>query len=120
MIPETQFVRSADNTAIAYSIQGSGPAVGMFDDYEYDGETSYQLAPGDALISFTDGLVEARHSDHPDRMFDEAGMRAVIADRAANCQSAEELTSDIIASVLEFAGGTREDDMTIVTVRRLG
>lgn len=27
MIPETQFVRSADNTTIAYSIQGNGPAI---------------------------------------------------------------------------------------------
>lgn len=99
-------------------IKGSGPAVGMFDDFQYDGDTNYELNEGDALISFTDGLVEARHSNHPDRLFDEAGMRAVVSDRAAQAASAEELTRDIIQAVLEFCGGTIEDDMTIVTVRR--
>lgn len=100
-------------------IQGSGPAVGMFDDFQYDGDTNFELAEGDCLITFTDGMVEARHADRPDRLFDESGMRAVISDKAPSGASAEELTTELIESVLEFSGGLREDDMTIVTVRRL-
>ena len=66
----------------------------------------------------TDGLVEARHRDRPDRLFDEHGVRAVLAELAMTDPDAKGLTESLVQSVLEFCGGQREDDMTVVTVRR--
>ena len=77
------------------------------------------LEVGDVLVAFTDGLVEARRSSRPDRMFEESGIRAVLADAGPRGIGAKEITEEIIKSVLEFAGGEREDDMTIVAVRRV-
>jgi len=101
------------------SIAGTGPAIGMMDDFEYEETHDVSLDVGDVLVAFTDGLVEARHSSRPDRMFEESGIRAVLADAGPRGGSAKEITEEIIKSVLEFAGGEREDDMTIVAVRRV-
>ncbi|MCP3918162.1 MAG: SpoIIE family protein phosphatase [bacterium] len=108
--------RSATQTI--ESIAGSGPALGMMDDFEYDGVESFTLEPGDTLLAFTDGLVEARHPSRPDRMFDESGVRAELTERARVGASAAELTEGVVQNVLEFTGGYREDDMTIVAARR--
>ncbi len=75
------------------------------------------LEPGDTLIAFTDGFVEARHHTYNERMFDESGMRAVLSDLARE-GTAREITEGIIQNILEFTGGIYEDDMTIASVRR--
>lgn len=100
------------------SIPGDGPALGMVDDFEYAEGPGVRLAEGDIMIAFTDGLVEARHMSRPDRLFDESGLRAVISDVAPRA-SARELAEEIVRNVLDFCGGEREDDMTIVVVRRV-
>jgi phosphoserine phosphatase RsbU/P len=100
------------------TITGTGPALGMVDDFEYVTSDPLTLEPGDTLVLLTDGLVEARHRDRPDRLFDEQGVRAVMAEIGFTNPGARELTESLVASVLEFAGGEREDDMTVVTVRR--
>jgi serine phosphatase RsbU (regulator of sigma subunit) len=108
--------RDATNTI--ERIDGNGPALGMMDEFEYSLAPSIQLEKGDAIIAFTDGLVEARHESRPDRLFDEAGMRAVIAEWGPSGASSRELTEQLVAQVMEFTGGYREDDMTLVAVRR--
>jgi sigma-B regulation protein RsbU (phosphoserine phosphatase) len=100
------------------SIAGTGPAIGMMDEFEYTEGPAMTLHPGDLLVAFTDGLVEARHTSRPDRMFDESGIRAVLSDVGSRGLSAKEVTEEIVASVLEFTGGEREDDRTVVAVRR--
>ncbi len=100
------------------ALAGTGPALGMVEDFEYETGPSLTLAPGDTLVSFTDGLVEARHRDRPDRLFDESGVRAVMAEIGYANPDAQALTESLVESVLEFAGGQREDDMTVVSVRR--
>lgn len=100
------------------TLKGTGPALGLMDEFEYTAAGPLILAPGDTLVLFTDGLVEARHRDRPDRMFDEQGVRAALAELAPTDPSARELTEELVRIVLEFAGGEREDDMTVVTVRR--
>lgn len=109
--------RAADKTI--EELKGGGPALGMMEDFEYESTKSLDLTTGDMIITFTDGLVEARHPAHTDKLFGDAGMRAVIADLAPQGLAAQELTESLVGQVLEFAGGIREDDMTIVTVRRV-
>ena len=49
--------RDATNTI--ERIDGNGPALGMMEEFEYSLAPSIQLEKGDAIIAFTDGLVEA-------------------------------------------------------------
>ena len=90
----------------------------MVEDFDYTEGEALHLAEGDMLLAYTDGVVEARHAARPDRLFDESGVRAMFAELAREQSSACELTEALVKSVLEFAGGTREDDMTVVAVRR--
>ena len=108
--------RKASGTIEA--IAGTGPALGMMDDYEYETGPPLQLEAGDRLVIFTDGLVEARHRDRPDRFFGEEGVRAVMSELAFEDHTAEGLTESLVKSALEFSEGVREDDMTVVVVRR--
>lgn len=120
------------------SITSDGPALGLMDDMKYEASSSIKLEPGDLLIAFTDGLVEARHPDHPERFFDEQGVRAVLSDqgygdlRAGDLSagdqgagepgsgpgSARETVEAIAKAALEFSEGATEDDVTIVAIRR--
>jgi serine phosphatase RsbU (regulator of sigma subunit) len=100
-------------------INGHGPALGMMDDFIYTEGPRLVLGPGDILLAFTDGFVEARSIAEPEKMFEEAGMREILESCAASGCSARELTESLVKAALEFAGGKRDDDMTVVAVRRL-
>lgn len=102
------------------SIKGNGPALGMMDEFVYGEGPRLALAQGDMLVAFTDGFVEARSALDPNVLFDESGVRAVIERCAGAGQSAREVTEALVHTALEFAGGKREDDMTVVAVRRTG
>lgn len=101
------------------SITGHGPALGMMDDFEYTEGPRLKLEAGDALVAFTDGFVEARSASDPERMFEEAGMREILEDCAGRGCGARELTEALVQAALHFAGGKREDDMTVVAVRKI-
>jgi serine phosphatase RsbU (regulator of sigma subunit) len=103
-------------TRTVESLKLNGPALGMMDDYSYTEAPRLALERGDALVAFTDGFVEARSATDSDRMFGESGMRQVFEERAARGASAREFTEALVNAALEFAGGKREDDMTVVAV----
>jgi serine phosphatase RsbU (regulator of sigma subunit) len=88
------------------------------DGMDYEVSAPMMLHPSDTLLAFTDGLVEARHHDRPDRFFGESGVRAILAELGWGNPSAEDLTEQVVAGVLDFSGGEREDDMTLVALRR--
>ena len=77
------------------------------------------MADGDVLLLFTDGLVEARHPDHPDRLFDEQGVRAVLSDSGFSRASARDTVEGVAKAALEFADNAREDDITILAIRKV-
>ena len=89
------------------------------DDLEYRVGQPLQLSQGDILLVFTDGLVEARHPDLPDRLFDEHGVRAVLSDQGFKGASARECVEAVAAAALEFSGNAREDDITILAIRKV-
>jgi len=101
------------------TIRGTAPALGMVDDFEYVEGPRLTLADGDILIAFTDGFVEARSATDSEQLFDEAGVRRVLEASAASGKSARELTEALVESALQFSGGLSEDDMTVVTVRKV-
>lgn len=100
------------------SISSDGPALGLMDDLVYETGDDLHLEVGDVLLAFSDGLVEARHPDHPERFFEEQGVRAVLSDRGHAGATAREIVESVAQAALEFAEGAREDDVTIVAIRR--
>ena len=100
------------------SIPSDGPALGLMDDLEYEVGTPVKLETGDMLLVFTDGLVEARHPDAPDSLFDESGVRTVLEASGTSGASARETVEAVAKAALEFAANAREDDITIVAIRR--
>ena len=95
-----------------------GPALGLLDDMEYKASDPVALESGDVLLAFTDGLVEARHLDHPERFFGELGVRAVLSDQGHKDVDARQVVESVAQAALEFADGVLEDDVTIVAIRR--
>jgi sigma-B regulation protein RsbU (phosphoserine phosphatase) len=77
-------------------------------------EATVDLAMGDLLVMFTDGVTES--TNLADEFFGEAGLEAVIHS-AAHC-GAQELLDTIHGVVMEHSGGIATDDMTMVVLRR--
>jgi serine phosphatase RsbU (regulator of sigma subunit) len=90
----------------------------MMDDFEYTDNHATTLESGDLLVIFSDGFAEARSIRDPNALFGESGMRAVIEGGGRDRLDAATLTEALVKTALEFAGGKREDDMTVVVVRR--
>lgn len=73
-----------------------------------------RVEPGDALILYTDGLVEARNKEEE---YGVTRLRAKVRDLGD--RPAAEIAAGIIASVEAFTGGqAQRDDVTLVVVKR--
>ncbi len=82
--------------------------------YAYQG-ASLSLAPGDAVVLYTDGVVEAKTTRGDD--YGEAPLETTLEAAAANTSSAA-LNQAIVESVQAFtAGAPQSDDLTLLTVR---
>ena len=76
-----------------------------------------RLAPGDAVVLFTDGVPEAQ--DPQGAFF---GVERIVAAVAGSRQEAPAaVTGQLLQAVRDFAGeAPQSDDITILTLRRLG
>jgi serine phosphatase RsbU (regulator of sigma subunit) len=91
-----------------------GMLLGAFQTIEL-GERRIQLAPGDLVVFFTDGVTEARNNNG--ELFDETRLRAGLLECAG--VGASEVLQDILQAVQEFVGDTPQaDDFTLVVIRR--
>ena len=90
------------------TVPSTGPVVGLLPSSAWQ---TFQttLAQDEALVLYSDGVMEARSPDGQEFGFD-----GIHVGRASARQTAEE----ILADVNRHAGGAREDDLTIVVVRR--
>jgi sigma-B regulation protein RsbU (phosphoserine phosphatase) len=105
-------VRAAEGTV--EELRLSAMALGVLPGIEIEERTA-RLDPGDALILYTDGIVEA--SDREWRMFGWERLREVA--RAHRTEPAEELAGAIDDAVDRFAGDAPQfDDFTLVVVKR--
>ena len=93
-------------------LETGGVPIGISKVIRYEsGETT--LAPGDLLVIFTDGLVEAENQREEE--FDEPRMLACLA---APPGTAKEVLSKLMSSVDAFVGSARQhDDITCMVVR---
>ena len=96
------------------SLRASGLPLGALDNTSYVPQ-SIALAPGDALLLYTDGVTEAENSESA-QFGTKRLERAILEMRG---QSARALVDHVIERVREFANGTpQSDDITCIAVVR--
>ena len=101
------------STGVKMHLRPTGPAVGMFPVIEWKVQ-QVDLAPGDVLFAFTDGVTEAHAADGS--FFTEERLLQLLEQPAA---SAAALMNRIDESLRAHIGtATQFDDITMVTVRR--
>ncbi|MEV5500761.1 SpoIIE family protein phosphatase [Nonomuraea fuscirosea] len=91
----------------------TGPAVGILPDSSYT-LGHVRLGPGDALFTYTDGVVEARNADHG--LYGTARLQEVLARPGVN---AGDLLEAVDSAVRHFVGTAEQsDDITTLALRR--
>ena len=85
----------------------------------YDPEPSIeQLEPDDAVLLYTDGVVEARTPDG--ELFGLDRLADLLEREAASGRSAEELLRRLVLAALEHQAGGLRDDATLLLVQWTG
>jgi phosphoserine phosphatase RsbU/P len=99
-----------EGRAILVQTEGDTLPIGIVDEVEYK-ETRLELAPGDMLVFYTDGIVEAMNNEGVmfgfERLLDIAGQ--------SKDMSAEQVLRSIMDKVKEFSdGAVQHDDLTLI------
>jgi sigma-B regulation protein RsbU (phosphoserine phosphatase) len=98
----------------ATELNAAGAVLGQFPDWVYE-QSEIQLNPGDRLLMFTDGLVEA--CDSGDRAFGETSLvKVATRDSSAN---ATDVMNALMQAASEHCGGRFQDDASLVVLRAL-
>lgn len=93
-------------------LETGGLPLGLFTDSTYE-EGVVHLHPGDTVIAYTDGVIEATNP-----LGDEWGAHGIRnAAVASKAQHAEELLDAIFAALDEFSRGRQSDDATVVVLQ---
>lgn len=95
-----------------YRVGEPGRAIGVFDDANLT-EQEVSLAPGDALILYTDGVVEARSPDG--LFFGEERLMALL--RSSVALDASTIASRIEGAALNFQEQVPRDDIAVLVLR---
>jgi PAS domain S-box-containing protein len=88
-----------------------GTLLGLFDEPELD-DVVLDLAPGDAVTLFTDGLLESRRGGV---QFADGRLHQVLGDSVG--RSADDVASSLVAAVERFADDGLTDDVAILVIR---
>jgi serine phosphatase RsbU (regulator of sigma subunit) len=92
------------------------PALGAVEGHSYQ-ESTLALRPGDALVAYTDGVVEARAADGEE--FHSLRLESYLG--GCRGAAADGLVQGLLARLDEFAGDAPQyDDVTVLALRWLG
>jgi serine phosphatase RsbU (regulator of sigma subunit) len=95
------------------NLEAGGFPLGLVDDFNYMEET-VPLTPGDLLILYTDGLIEAQ-APSGEMYALERLEHSILESREQSCQ---DITRHVYSQVSTFLGPARlQDDLTFVTMR---
>ena len=90
-----------------------GMALGLFDESRYDQET-IQMASGDLLLAYTDGLTEALNIDGEE--FGEVRLEQLLT--SLTDLTAEQVRFSLIEHIREWCqGAAQHDDLTFVVIK---
>jgi phosphoserine phosphatase RsbU/P len=93
-------------------LESGGAPVGMFPHWTYE-EGAVQLKPGDLVLAYTDGVIEALNPAG-----EEWGVEGLLrAAAGSNAQCADDIVHTIFTSMDEFSCGCQADDATVVAFR---
>jgi sigma-B regulation protein RsbU (phosphoserine phosphatase) len=99
--------------AVKSELKPTGPAVGLFPFLDFDSQ-QLTFEPGDLLMTFTDGVPEARGPDG--EFFGEERLLSLLQEPAS---SASTLLDRVEASLQDHLGDAEQsDDVTMLAVRR--
>ena len=104
------FVLKADGSI--YKIGRPGHAIGVFDEANLTDQEAH-LAPGEALVLYTDGVVEARSPEG--LFFGEERLMALL--RSSAGLDAPTIASRIEEAVLNFQEQAARDDIAVLVLR---
>jgi sigma-B regulation protein RsbU (phosphoserine phosphatase) len=90
----------------------AGSLLGVFDEVTFT-DVSIRLASGDALVLYTDGVIEARNASG--EFYGEERMHKAIVGHA---RSAQQIVDAVVSDVLEFEVSGVADDVAVVVIRR--
>jgi len=100
----------------ALASDSSGMIVGVLESARYQTAT-YRLAPGGALLLYTDGVTEA--ANRQDEFLGEEGLEALLRQKGSS--SVQQLVLDTHEMVRTFSAGVPQaDDITVMALRYLG
>jgi phosphoserine phosphatase RsbU/P len=92
-------------------LRAGGAPVGMFPNSNYE-KGAVQLNPGDLVLAYTDGVIEAANSAGEEWGIE--GLRRAAAESGAQC--ADDIVHSIFTSMDEFSRGRQTDDATVVVL----
>jgi serine phosphatase RsbU (regulator of sigma subunit) len=107
--PRPRLVRSGGGVE---ELACGGLALGIAEDQTY-GEVRFELQPGEAVVVYTDGLVEARRDGE---LYGVARLDAALM--SAGPAGAQQLADAVIADCRAFSDGELADDGAIVVILR--
>lgn len=117
-----RYVNAGHNPAIVLHVDGSvdwldacGAPVGVFPDSTYH-ERELPLYPGDLLIAYTDGVVEATNAVGEEWGTDGL-LNAVAAVETERLETAEGIVRRIFSRMNQYSGGCQADDATVAVLR---
>ena len=97
-------------------LEAQGTVLGVFDEIELE-EQAIDVAPGDLLVFYTDGVTEAMDEQH--QLFGERRLKALVA--ANHGASAGQVLQSVVDAVRQHAGHVAQsDDLTLLVVKRRG
>jgi len=105
--------RKSGSKAEISRLHVGGPVLGVLPDARYE-QAKLQVSPGDLLVMYSDGLVEAINSDGEE--YGEGRLRELLATLTE--KSAGDIRRAILASLAAFSGSAElRDDLTIVVAQ---
>lgn len=98
----------------AVELRATGMPLGLMSGMVYE-EVETTIEPGECLVFYSDGLVEA-HNSHRE-MFGNARLQAILGQGAAQCPT---LIQRLLSELESFTGRgwQQEDDVTLLTLHR--
>jgi NarL family two-component system response regulator LiaR len=108
------YLLSAQNRGPVQALRRTGMPLGVLEDAIWE-QGSVQIASGDALVLYTDGITEAQ--DRQEEFFGEKRLLEIVQDSLG--RSAQDMQDALLAEVHRFMGDASQfDDITLMAVVR--